>query len=106
VPTSQLRLVDAPTPRERVFAAVERPAPETEINLVGQRARDAIDALGAFLDRAVRAGVPEVRIVHGVGTGTLRRAVREFLETTPYCAGYRDAEPTAGGVGVTVADLS
>jgi DNA mismatch repair protein MutS2 len=106
VPASQLRLVDAAAPRERVGAAVERPAPETEINLVGQRARDAIDALGAFLDRAVRAGVPEVRVVHGIGTGTLRRAVREFLETTPYCAGYRDAEPTAGGVGVTVADLS
>jgi DNA mismatch repair protein MutS2 len=106
VPTSQLRLADAPARRERVEATVERPEPETEINLVGQRARDAIDALGAFLDRAVRAGVPEVRVVHGIGSGALRRAVREFLETTPYCAGYRDAEPTAGGVGVTVADLT
>jgi len=106
VPTSQLRLADAAPPRERVVASVERPEPQTEINLVGQRARDAIDALGVFLDRAVRAGVPEVRVVHGIGSGTLRRAVREFLETTPYCAGYRDAEPAAGGVGVTVADLS
>jgi DNA mismatch repair protein MutS2 len=106
VPTAQLRLAEAPPRRERVSAAVERGEPETEINLVGQRARDAIDALGAFLDRAVRAGVPEVRVVHGIGSGALRRAVREFLQTTPYCVGYRDAEPSAGGVGVTVAELS
>jgi len=106
VPASQLRLADAEPARARVQAAIERTEPQTEINLVGQRARDAIDALGVFLDRAVRAGVPEVRVVHGVGSGALRRAVREFLETTPYCAGYRDAEPTAGGVGVTVADLT
>ena len=106
VPTSQLRLAEAERAHARVQAAIERTEAQTEINLVGQRARDAIDALGTFLDRAVRAGAPEVRIVHGVGSGALRRAVREFLETTPYCVGYRDAEPTAGGVGVTVADLT
>jgi len=45
-------------------------------------------------------------VVHGIGTGALRRAVREFLDTTPYCTGYRDAEQGAGGAGVTIAELA
>ena len=45
-------------------------------------------ALGTFLDRAVRAGLSEVRVVHGVGTGALRRAVQEFLAASPYCVTY------------------
>src|SRR5436309_847966 len=106
VPSGQLRIVgDAPA-RERVAIEVDRPtdAP-AEINLIGQRVRDAIDALGAFLDRAARAGLSEVRVVHGIGSGALRSAVHEFLESSPYCAGFRESEPAAGGAGVTIADL-
>jgi DNA mismatch repair protein MutS2 len=107
VPADQLRVVDGPPPRQRVPAAV---APvedgEAEINLIGQRARDALAALSPFLDRAMRAGLAEVRVVHGLGTGALRRAVREYLDTSPYCARYRDAEQAAGGAGVTIAELA
>jgi DNA mismatch repair protein MutS2 len=107
VPADQLRVVDAGTPRDRVAVVVDRPeAVPDEINLVGRRAREAIDALTAFLDRAVRAGVGEVRVVHGIGSGALRRAVQEFLAASPYCAAYRDADPAAGGAGVTVAELA
>src|SRR5439155_366734 len=67
--------------------------------------RQASDALAAFLDRAVRAGLSEVRVVHGIGSGALRRAVHEFLESSPYCAGFRESEPAAGGAGVTIAEL-
>ncbi len=107
VPASQLRVVDGPAPRERVAVEVVRPAASTdEINLIGRRAREALDALGTFLDRAVRSGLTEVRVIHGLGTGALRRAVHEFLDTSPYCARYRDADPSAGGAAVTIADLS
>jgi DNA mismatch repair protein MutS2 len=107
VAADQLRVVEGAAPRERVAVAVERPAAvATEVNLIGQRARAAVDALAAFLDQAVRGGVPEVRIVHGVGTGALRRAVQEFLRDSPYCTAFRDAEPAAGGAGVTIAELS
>ncbi len=114
VPAAQVRLVEAAAARdggagrERVAVAVVRPAEEEtpgELNLVGRRAREALDALASFLDRAVRAGLPQVRIVHGVGTGALRRAVHDFLATSPYCAGHRDAEPEAGGTGVTLVEL-
>ena len=109
VPSSQLRVVDEhPAPRDRVAVQVDRPdadAAPGEIVLVGQRARDAVSALGAFLDRAVRAGRSEIRVVHGVGTGALRRAVQEFLATSPYCVTFREADPQAGGSAVTIAEL-
>jgi len=44
--------------------------------------------------------------VHGIGSGALRRAVHEFLDESPYCSDYREADPSAGGPGVTVAILS
>ena len=106
VPAEQLRVVSGPTPHERVAVEVARPADvPAEINLIGQRTRDAVDALAPFLDRALRAGLAEVRVIHGVGSGALRRAVRELLDTTPYCTGYEDAAPEAGGAGVTIASL-
>jgi DNA mismatch repair protein MutS2 len=107
VAADQLRVVGEAPVRERIAVAVDRPTdvPE-EINLIGQRAREAVDALSAFLDRALRAGVAEVRDLLGVGSGALRRAVHELLAATPYCAEYHDADPPAGGAGVTIARLS
>jgi DNA mismatch repair protein MutS2 len=107
VAADQLRVLGEAPPRERVAIAVDRPAdaPE-EINLIGRRAREAVDELAAFLDRAARAGVAEVRVVHGVGSGALRRAVHEFLASSPYCAAFREPEPSAGGAGVTIAELA
>jgi DNA mismatch repair protein MutS2 len=107
VPADQLRIVAPEARKERIAVAVERPVEEeAELVLVGRRVRDAVDALTAFLDRAMRSGLSEVRIVHGIGGGALRRAVQECLAATPYCAGWREAEPSAGGAGVTIAELS
>jgi DNA mismatch repair protein MutS2 len=110
VALAQLRVVaDEPARRERVVVSVTRP-PESdqergEINLVGQRVREAIDALAAFLDRSVRLGLSEVRVVHGVGTGTLRRAIQEFLAASPYCAKFREEDSSRGGGSVTLVEL-
>ena len=68
--------------------------------------REAVDALASFLDRAARVGVPEVRVIHGIGSGALRRAVQQFLATSPYCQGYREADLGAGGSAVTIAELN
>lgn len=76
-----------------------------ELNLVGTRVQEALNRLEAFLDRAQEAGVPSVRIIHGLGTGALKRAVAEFLARTSYATSFQDAEPNAGGPGVTVAAL-
>jgi DNA mismatch repair protein MutS2 len=108
VPADQLRVVgDTPAARERIAVAVARPEQAAdEINLVGRRVGEAVEALGAFLDRAMRSGASEVRIVHGIGSGALRRAVQELLSSSPYCAGFREADAGAGGAGVTIAELA
>ncbi|HEX6640265.1 MAG TPA: Smr/MutS family protein, partial [Thermoanaerobaculia bacterium] len=54
-----------------------------ELNLIGQRVDDALDESDKFLDRALLEGKQAVRIIHGFGTGTLRKAVREHLRKHP-----------------------
>jgi DNA mismatch repair protein MutS2 len=107
VPADQLRKV-APGAAPRATVAFAPAVEETglgELNVIGLRAREALDKLEPFLDRAVRAGQESVRIVHGVGSGALRRAIQDHLATSPYCAGFRGGDPNEGGGGVTVAML-
>jgi DNA mismatch repair protein MutS2 len=47
-----------------------------------------------------------VRIIHGIGSGALKRAVAEHLSGSPYCAAFHMAEPEQGGSGVTIAKLA
>ena len=77
-----------------------------EINLLGLRVNEALPRLEEFLDRAVLSHQSSVRIVHGMGTGALRRAVREFLAASPYCASYSEAPLAEGGGGVTIVELA
>lgn len=106
VPRAQVRAV-ARAAAERVQVRVETGDESVggEISLIGLRAREALDRLQDFLDRAVRAGRPSVRIIHGLGSGALRRAVQDYLSASPYCAGFRPGESNEGGNGVTVAEL-
>jgi DNA mismatch repair protein MutS2 len=110
VPAAQLRVVEgeaaarAPAPI-RVTTAPASDQTGSELNLIGKRAREAVDLLEAFLDRALRIGLSEVRIVHGIGSGALRRAVHEFLGDSPYCSSYRDGDAATEGAGVTIAQL-
>lgn len=81
-------------------------SPGMEVHLRGMRAEEALDALEKYLDRAVMAGLPYVRIVHGKGTGTIRKLVRDFLHASPLVTSYETAEQSEGGEGVTVARLA
>ena len=75
-------------------------------DLRGLRADEAHDRLDETLDAAAAAGRERHEVVHGIGTGALRRVVREHLDTTPYVTRVLDAEPNEGGDGVTIALLS
>jgi len=86
-------------------ALPETESPGAEVSLRGMRAEDALDKLEKYLDRAYRAGLPYVRVVHGKGTGTLRKLARDLLRTHPLVATLREAEPQEGGEGVTVVKL-
>jgi len=82
-----------------------RVPPPMTLQLRGQRAEEALLALDKYLDRAYLARLPGVRVVHGKGTGTLRRVVREELENHRLVASYRPGAPEEGGDGVTIVEL-
>jgi DNA mismatch repair protein MutS2 len=77
-----------------------------ELNLIGMRTGEALRKLEQFLDQAYLTSQSEVRIVHGIGSGALKKAIQDYLATSPYCAAYRQAEPHQGGAGATIVELS
>jgi len=77
-----------------------------ELKLIGQRIEPALDSLDGYLDRCLLASMPEVRIVHGHGSGRLRQAVREHLRTHPAVADQRAGRDNEGGNGATVVRLN
>jgi DNA mismatch repair protein MutS2 len=82
-------------------------APEVpfEIHLIGKTVDEASDLLEAYMDRAARSGRASVRIVHGHGSGALRKAVREFLRKAPYEVKFRPGTSQEGGEGCTVVEF-
>jgi DNA mismatch repair protein MutS2 len=76
-----------------------------ELNLIGQRVEEALDESDKFLDRALLEGKQAVRIIHGFGTGTLRKAVREHLRKHPAVKSWRPGAENEGGDGATIAVL-
>ncbi len=77
----------------------------TEINLLGKTVDEAISELDKYLDDAYLAHLPSVRIVHGKGTGALRKAVQDYLRRCKYVKSYRQGEYGEGDAGVTIAEF-
>ena len=100
-------------------AASRRTVPETgreEVPFTFQLANNSLDLRGktveealldvdGFLDRSLRRRITPVVIIHGHGTGALRRAVREFLRDSPYVSAFRPGKRGEGEDGVTIARL-
>jgi DNA mismatch repair protein MutS2 len=76
-----------------------------ELNLIGKTTAVGEDELDRFLDEAYLAGFPQVRIIHGIGTGALRSAVRGMLQGHPHVARYSTAPQNQGGEGATIVEL-
>lgn len=77
----------------------------TEINLLGMTVDEALAHLDKYLDDAYLAHLPSVRIVHGKGTGALRKAVQGHLKRCKYVKSYRLGEFGEGDAGVTIAEF-
>ncbi len=109
VPVEELVLVTratTPVASESGPRLGERPpSPGLQLDVRGMLTEDALARLERYLDNAARAGLPWVRIVHGKGTGALRRAVRRFLENHPLVMSYEIARENEGGDGATIAHL-
>jgi DNA mismatch repair protein MutS2 len=77
-----------------------------ELDLRGQTVDEALPAVERYLDDAFRAAIPEARIIHGKGTGTLRRVVRDVLAKHPFVSSYEEAQREFGGEGVTIVKMA
>lgn len=76
------------------------------LDLRGYRVEEALDEVESYLDKASLANLTPVYIIHGHGTGALKQAVRDFLQTSPYVAKFRPGEDTEGGDGISVVDIN
>ena len=75
------------------------------LDLRGERVESALERLDAYLDEALLAGLDSVAIIHGAGTGALRRAIRDRLAEHPRIRGTRSGRRDEGGDGTTIAEL-
>jgi len=76
-----------------------------EINVIGNTVEEATNRVDKFLDEAALAGRPSVRVIHGHGTGALRRGLAEFLATHPLVEKIGHEKPDRGGEAITVVEL-
>jgi len=87
------------------WSAVDAPAAH-EIDLRGVRAEEGWDALDRLIDRAIPAGINEISVIHGFGTGRLRAHLHERLSGDPRISGFATAPADQGGEGRTIVTLA
>src|SRR5690349_14196521 len=103
-PQGKLEKLRRSTGTEVHLSGAEQNA-RSELNVIGQTTDEAVDAVDKFLDEASLASLSQVRIVHGHGTGALRRAIANLLGDHPHVARFVAAPPDQGGTGATVVEL-
>jgi len=89
-------------PRLSVVRIDAEPMAAHELNLVGYRVEDALPEVDKFIDTALVHNMKEVTIIHGIGTGRLRGAIREFLSGHSGISTLADGDLRRGGKGITV----
>jgi DNA mismatch repair protein MutS2 len=96
----------APVSRGVTVHAQPSDGPEAEeINVIGCTVEEATGRVDKFIDNAAIAGKPSVRIIHGHGTGALRRGLAEFLSGHPLVEKIAHEKPERGGEAITIAEL-
>jgi DNA mismatch repair protein MutS2 len=91
--------------RHGISVHAQQSRPAEEINVIGCTVEEATARVDKFLDEAALAGKPSVRIIHGYGTGALRRGLAEFLGSHPLVEKIHSEAEDRGGNAVTVAEL-
>ena len=106
VPVAELEAIESPPPvpraRVRVESAEEAPRELNLIDLDSERAREDLER---FLDQAMTAGTPSIRIVHGHGAGVLRKMVADVCRSHPAVRSFRHPPQHFGGTGATEVEL-
>jgi DNA mismatch repair protein MutS2 len=107
-PLRDLRVIGGAAAAPKVNVNVDlqpREGSLTELNVIGNTVDDAITRLEKFLDESTVTDIHELRIVHGHGTGQLRRAIAAFLKEHPLVAKFETAPQNQGGGGATIVEL-
>jgi DNA mismatch repair protein MutS2 len=112
VPGADVEVIDepgsAPPARDLVADELRRKAAadlSPALDLRGERVEAALEQLAGYLDQALLAGADQAVIIHGAGTGALRRAIREYLADHPRVRSQRPGRREEGGDGATVAEF-
>ena len=110
---SDLELIDEPVITTSSFSRTgagkirmsKSASVSTEINLLGKTVDEAVAELDKYLDDAYLAHLKTVRIVHGKGTGALRKGVHNYLKRQKHVESYRLGEFGEGDAGVTIVEF-
>jgi DNA mismatch repair protein MutS2 len=108
VPVASLSSAGPAPPRRETLVAWTAGAGDSlsaEINVIGCTVEEAAQRVGRYLEDAMLGGLTRVRIIHGKGTGRLRRGISALLKEHPLVAGFQLASFEEGGAGATVVDL-
>ena len=89
----------------KVYLQTEKGEISDELDLHGYLVEEALAEIEHYLDKSYLYGLSRVRIVHGHGTGKLRKAIREYLPTHPHVKKFHSAEPHYGGDAITIVQL-
>jgi DNA mismatch repair protein MutS2 len=103
-----LRVIGGQAPAARVNVHVElqpRDGTPSDLNVIGCTVDEALTRAERFLDESLLTDQRVVRVIHGYGTGQLKRALTGFLQGHPLVARFATAPPEQGGGGVTVVEL-
>jgi DNA mismatch repair protein MutS2 len=103
-----LQVISGPAPPPQVRVNVDlqpRQGSLSEINVIGCTVDEAVTRLEKFLDESLASDLHEIRIIHGHGTGQLRRGLAAFLKEHPLVAKFDPAPQNQGGGGATIVTL-
>jgi DNA mismatch repair protein MutS2 len=107
---TQLKLVDeqkelTQSAGSSIVTGVKSKAVSLELDIRGYNIEEAREKVDKYIDEAVIAGLHEVSIIHGKGTGALRKGVHDFLKTHAHAASFRLGKYGEGETGVTIVTL-
>ncbi|MBM7644764.1 DNA mismatch repair protein MutS2 [Scopulibacillus daqui] len=106
IPASDLKAIkDEKETKPVVNVRTAKSATKTELDLRGERYEDAMIKVDRYLDQALLSGYHQVSIIHGKGTGALRKGVQNKLKNHPRVKSVRFGGAGEGGSGVTIAEL-
>lgn len=90
-------------PRRMAVRTIQTRQTSARLDLRGHRYEEAMSELASFIDHALLNNLPSVTIIHGKGTGALRKGTQQYLQSNPRVKNFEYASPSNGGDGATIA---